>query len=257
MNDHTKDIRPRRSRAALIGLAGFVLIVAAAAFLLGRATGDDGGESSSNAKQAQHGGFATLTTHRCPTKLGINQPVVQVAPRLELPLADASEDKLAAYASTTGSLLVGPKGWVCRAAMGVDGSEVIGLAPPGTDRPAWAAKDGDPAVTADIIPACAGCIASMICAFFPQEEVVEAYVGVQECPPVPRGEQISHVAQSTVVFVDPPEVEGTGTGSGGSLASMGGVVYGQEEGAMRVSCTLPATLADSCPAIVSAQLALR
>ena len=195
--------------------------------------------------------------HRCRTQLAVGQSSVQVSPQLSMPLPADSSERLEVYATSVGSLLVGPKGWECRATMGVDGTESIGLAPPGFERPAWSAGKGDAAVSAALIPACWACIAATICAFFPQEEVVRSYEEVEECDPAPKGEQVSHVARSTALFTDPPGVKGTGVGSGGSLPSLGAVTYGTDSGAMQVSCTLPSELVEACPELVGATLALQ
>jgi hypothetical protein len=107
-----------------------------------------------------------------------------------------------------------------------------------------------------IEPGCAGCIASMICAFFPQEEVVQFYAAYEDCKTIPAGETVSHLSHSTATFEDPPGVKGTGVGSGGSLRSLGAVAYrGKEAGARQLSCTLPSPLAALCPAIVGTNLA--
>jgi hypothetical protein len=242
----------KAKRTALV--VGLVLL--AAGFLLGRAS--EGGDEVATVTLPVRGeGFAVLSTHRCPTDLAVGQSSVHVAHRLTVPLPGGSSDEVAVYASSVGSVLVGPRGWKCRATMGADGSQQIGLAPPGSERAAWFAREGDPAVLRTIVPACAGCIASMICAFFPEEEVVQAYAQYEECPPLPSGEDVSYVSGATAVFVDPPNVKGTGLGSGGSLSSLGAVAYlGKEQGARQISCTLPPELADLCPGIVGATLAI-
>ena len=244
------------ARGRLIAGGAVALVLLAAGFLLGRSSGEDGGggEVAAGPESAE---VAMLSTEPCHTDMAIELDPVQVARRLIVPLSASLEDELTAYASNGGSVLIGPRGWKCRATMGVDGTQQIGLVPPDFEKAPWFAEAGDPVVMATIVPACAGCISSMICAFFPQEEVVRAYARYEECPPVPEGEEVSYVSRSTVTFVDPVGVKGTAAGSGGSLASVGAVVYkGREQGSRQLSCTLPEESASLCPAVVGGTLAL-
>jgi hypothetical protein len=243
----------------LIGGAAVALVLLAAGFLLGRSIGeeDDGGGSSGIAIQAESEGFAVIATERCPTDTALEMTPVRVAQRLTVPVSADMEEKLTAYASSSGSVLLGPRDWKCRAGLGVDGTQQIGLTPPDFEKEAWFARAGDPAVMLTIVPACAGCISSMICAFFPHEEVAQTYARYEECPDVAEGERVSYVSGSTVTFVDPAGVKGTGTGSGGSLASVGAVVYrGEEHGSRQLTCTLPGEIAELCPGIVGGTLAM-
>ncbi|HEX7279327.1 MAG TPA: hypothetical protein VF255_06860 [Solirubrobacterales bacterium] len=246
-------------KGRLIGGAAVALVLLAAGFLLGRSSGEgeDGDDGGSVAVRSESVGFAVLSTERCATEMAIEMTPVHVEQRLTVPVAAGLEEELTAYASSPGSVLIGPRGWKCRAALGVDGTQQIGLTPPSFEKDPWFAKAGDPVVLETIIPACAGCISSMICAFFPQEEVVQVYAEYEECPEVPEGEKVSYVSRSTVTFVDPVGVKGTGLGSGGSLPSIGAVVYeGREQGARQLDCTLPGEIADLCPGIVGGTLAM-
>jgi hypothetical protein len=232
-------------------------MLVAVGFLLGRSAGDEGDETARASGQLGSAEFAVLATERCPTEMAIELDPVQVAGRLTVPMSSQLEGDLTAYASRAGSVLIGPPDWKCRATMGVDGTQQIGLAPRDFEGAPWFAEVGDPVVLETIVPACAGCISSMICAFFPQEEVVRTYAQYEECPRIAEGEEVSHVSRSTVTFVDPVGVKGTGIGSGGSLASSGAVVYrGEGQGSRQLSCTLPDEFADLCPQIVGGTLAL-
>jgi|GEM_PF-6243021 len=247
------------AKGRLILGAAVALALFAAGFLLGRSGGDgEGGDRGGGAAApSESKGFAVLSTERCPTDLAIEQAPVEVAPRLTVPVSAGLEGELTAYASHVGAVLVGPRDWKCRATMGADGTQLVGLTPPDAEKAAWFAEEGEPVVMETIVPACAGCIASMICAFFPQEEVVKPYTAIEPCPGVPAGEQVSYVSRSTVTFVDPAGVKGTGAGSGGSLESIGAVTYGgPEHGARQLNCALPDEAADLCPGIVGATLAM-
>lgn len=236
------------------GLLTLLLLLLGAAFLLGRETGHEASEPVADAPRAEAGpgGLAILGTRRCPTELTLGQPYDPPPEEMIAPIPAVVAGGLSIYVSTVGTRLVGPEGWECAAAMGVDGGQLIGVVPPGSARQAWASERGDAAVTAMIESACAGCIASMICAFFPRASVVEIY---GDCPRAPERERVDRVSPSTAVFTDPPGVEGAGVGSGGAMPSVGAVSYNHWTGARRVSCTVPAVLAPQCGAMITATMA--
>ncbi len=241
----------------MIGGAAIALALFVVGFLGGRSSDEGSDGDGAVVVRPESAGLAVLTTERCPTDTALELTPVQVAQRLTVPLSADFEGKLTAYANRAGSVLLGPRGWKCRAGMGIDGTQQIGLTPPDFEKAAWFAEAGDPVVMATIVPACAGCISSMICAFFPQEEVAQAYARYEVCPDVAEGERVSYTSRSTVTFVDPAGVKGTGVGSGGSLTSMGAVVYrGREQGSRQLSCTLPGEIAHLCPGIVGGTLAM-
>jgi hypothetical protein len=198
----------------------------------------------------------TLRTHRCPTELAVGLRPTPVPPSVDTRLPGAPGRRLTAYVSKAGTTLVGPTGWECKATMGADGTQLMGLTEPGNVKAAWFAEPGDPVVLAEIVPACAGCISSMICAFFPKAEVVQPYVRIEGCPPIPAGERVERISRSTVRFTDPAGVRGTGAASGGSLEAVGLVNYTSYTGSRRISCTLPDPLADDCAGILRGTLAL-
>lgn len=236
------------------GLLAVVLLLLGIAFLLGCETGDEASEPVAGAPRAKAGpgGFAVLKTRRCPTESTVGQPYDPPPKEMVAPIPAAAAGGLSIYVSTFGARLVGPEDWECAAAMGVDGGQLIGVVPPGSARQAWVSGRGDAAVTARIESACAGCIASMICAFFPKASVVEIY---GDCPGASERERVDWASPSTAIFTDPPGVEGTGVGSGGALPSVGVVSYNRWSGARRVSCTVPTELAPYCGAMISATLA--
>lgn len=250
------------SRRRLAGIALVAALSLGAAFLVGLTIGYEGGGSAAPSgsgadppvKSAE--GFAVLPTHRCPTELAIGQPYVPVAPRVTVPLSASQAEGLALYSDSVGTTLVGPKGWECRATMGADGSELIGVVSPGTDRAPWSVEPGSEVVLAEIVPACAGCMSTMICAFFPHADVVQTYAAYEDCPRSPAGENSFRVSRSAVVFVDPAEVEGAGAGSGGASPSSGVVAFSPRFGARRISCTLPAPMSEACAGIVTATLTM-
>jgi hypothetical protein len=162
---------------------------------------------------------------------------------------------LAAYRNRAGTTLVAPKGWECQAGIGVDGNENISVYPRGKDDPAEYPAHSGMVVSFQLTPACQGCIAEAVCALFPEAKVAQQYAAFGTgCSAKPLREQVTHVSQATVLYFDPPKVEGTGVGSGGAVPSMGALSFSESLGARKVSCTLPPNRAEACVGIVSATL---
>jgi hypothetical protein len=241
------------------GLVLVSLVLLGAAFLFGRTDGDrgsGGGGSGTGAAELGGEGFAVLPTRRCATDLAIDQPSVPVPPRVTVPLSTSLSTGLVAYVDGVGTKMVGPRGWECRATMGADGTETIGVLEPGSTVAPWEAQAGTAAVAAEIVPACAGCMSSLICAFFPHVSVVQAYAAYEDCEPSPEGESSSRISHTAVIFSDPAGTEGAATGSGGAIPSLGVVAFSPRFGARRISCTLPPPMGAACVGIVMANLTL-
>jgi hypothetical protein len=231
-----------------------VFAAVVAGFLIGRLSNGDNGASEGSGGSAPSR-VVELETHRCPTELAAARPERRIPREVPALLAATLAKDLTAYVSKAGTTLIGPTGWQCQAALGVDGGEVIGIAPPRSTHPAWQAEEGEAAVLGEIQPSCAGCIASLICAFFPQAAIVRAYAQSLDCEQPPEAESSAPASGSLAFFADPPGVSGTGVGSGGSLWSVGAITYSRRIGARRISCTLPADMAPACTGIVTTTLA--
>jgi hypothetical protein len=159
--------------------------------------------------------------------------------------------------------VLGPAGWACGGLVAADGGQKLDVFPPGTpDYSTELAPKGAALVEVDAdytghLPG-----ADEICALFPHSAAAsEVQSGGMSCP-APTGEKTSQVTSDIVSFTDPPAVAGTGSGSGGSLASVGAGVYPQlpfggtaSVDISLLSCTLPKKTASLCPAILNDFLA--
>ena len=200
------------------------------------------------------GVMTTLATRRCPTQVAFHGGRVRSPARVSVQAPAGSTARLVAYAATNGTLLPAPPKWECTASVGADGSEEIGAGPTGSVKGGEfpQLRKGGPSVQATLIPACEGCIASLICSFFPRSSVVKFYAPFQPCDEESRGELRDRLSPSTVLFIDPPGVAGAGTGSGTSMPTLGVVTYKRSTGARQLSCTLPASEVGTCAAAVVA-----
>jgi hypothetical protein len=167
---------------------------------------------------------------------------------------------LVAYAATSGTLLPAPPKWECTASIGADGTEEVGAGPIGsvTIKGAGAFPElrrRGPAVRATLIPACEGCIATAVCSFFPHSSIAKVYESWQPCKSRSKGELRFRLSRSAYVFVDPPGVRGSSTGSGGSLPSLGILSYSRAAGVRQLSCTVAASEMNTCAEAIVAFMA--
>jgi hypothetical protein len=248
------DGKPSGVRAGAV--VALVCAAVLAGFLVGRLGDDGGGDASEGSGGSGPSRLVMLKSRLCPTELSAAQPERRVPSEVPALLPAMLARELTAYVSKAGTTLIGPTGWQCQAALGADGGEAIGVAPAQSTRPAWLADEGEAAISVEIQPACAGCIAELICPFFPQAEVVRAYAESLGCERPPEAESAALASSSVVFFADAPGVRGTGVGSGGSMPSVGAVTYSRRLGARRISCTLPPDLASACGGIVAATLVM-
>jgi hypothetical protein len=154
--------------------------------------------------------------------------------------------------------VLGPAGWTCGALVAGDGGQLLDVYPPGKpDYSQTLPPKGAAVVQVDIdytghIPG-----AQEVCALFPHSAAATAVTSDGESCPSVTGQVTSSLTSDIVKFTDPAGVTGTGTGSGGSLASNGAVVYPQlsfaSDDSVNVallSCTLPKKSANLCSAIL-------
>jgi hypothetical protein len=101
--------------------------------------------------------------------------------------------------------------------------------------------------------------AQLVCSLFPNSaaasEVNQDDLPGPQCQ-TPTGEKTTQLTPDVVAFNDPAGVTGTGSGSGGSLTSIGAAVYPQlafgatdSVNVAVLSCTLSANQANLCRAI--------
>jgi hypothetical protein len=156
--------------------------------------------------------------------------------------------------------VLGPSGWACTALVAGDGGQKLDVYPPG--KPDYASELAPRgAELVEVQGEYTGHIpgAQLVCGLFPKSaaasEVQQASLPGPECR-APSGEKTTKLTPDVVAFNDPAGVAGTGTGSGGSLTSMGAAVYPQlafgatdSVNVALLSCTLPRKLASLCRAI--------
>jgi hypothetical protein len=196
------------------------------------------------------GGTASkLKTKNCPTQAAFSGGRVRPPASVSVS-SPRSAGPLVAYAASNGTLLPAPPKWECTASVGVDGSETIGAGPAGSVQGGNFPhlRQGGPSVQATLVPACEGCIASLICSFFPQAGVVKVYESFDPCEDRPRGELRHRISRSAVLFVDPPGAAGSGT----ALPTIGVTTYKRATGARQLNCTLPASEVNTCGAAIVA-----
>jgi hypothetical protein len=154
--------------------------------------------------------------------------------------------------------VLGPAGWACSALVAGDGGQSLAVYPPGkSDYTSAPVPKG--AQLIEVVGDYTGHIpgADLVCGLFPHSAAASyASSGGETCPPKPGGEKDSTLTPDVVTFTDPPGVSGSGSGSGGSLTSVGAVVYPQlayaADDSVNVSvlsCTLPAKNSALCRAI--------
>ncbi|HWI95266.1 MAG TPA: hypothetical protein VNS60_04275 [Solirubrobacterales bacterium] len=258
-----------------IGVVVAVSALVVAGYLVGKSTTDSGERSQGHplidrrslTGQAEAirdalsgaGQVTTLKAERCPTQAvggGYVRPPSKVRVRVPAP----SISHLVVFAATNGILLPAPAKWECTASIGADGSEEIGAGPIGsvTTKGTGAfpqLRRYGPAVKATLIPACEGCIATAICSFFPHAAVTKVYESEQLCKGRPKGELRFRLSHSTYMFVDPPDVDSSSTGSGGSLPSVGVLSYSPIAGVRQLVCTVAASEVDTCTEAIVAFIA--
>lgn len=162
------------------------------------------------------------------------------------------------YYSNGQITFLAPAGWACSALVAGDGGQALAVYPA-----------GKPDYTAVPIPKGAQIVevfddytghlpgAELVCGFFPHSAAASFVAsGGMSCPAPPSAERTAALTPDVVTFSDPPGVSGAGSGSGGSLTSVGAAVYPQlAYGATDsvdvsvLSCTLPPKQASLCRAI--------
>ncbi len=196
----------------------------------------------------------------CPTTFGLPDETMGPVPSTMTATVSADVAAQVAFYSDGTRTLLGPKGWHCEAAVGVDGSSAMTITPPGQATPPGSPPPDHQAVTAFTGGACVGCIATMACGLFPEAWKLFDQPG-SICPTTsPTGELITRPMPRSAVFEDPPGIAGTGEPSGGRYRALGLLVFDPGTGSggtgadmpsvLKVTCTLPDALAQVCDEIV-------
>jgi len=196
--------------------------------------------------------FAELPTKRCVTEQGIEIPAVPLDKTTVVPAAAADLEGFAAYRNAAGTTVVAPRGWQCSSVVSADGGENIFVTPDGADP---FKDESTQAVTYVNSSACQGCMASELCALFPDAAPVQSYTPGFKCDrPKPLRETVSKTGEFTAYFEDPPDVAGQGTPSGGEYRATGILSYSDAIGVRKLTCTLETNLESACPSVVSASM---
>lgn len=240
-------------------MAIIVFALVAAAFFVGRRSGETRASGHTvvlTGKPTGSAGFALLRTRKCRTTIGSYLSPVPLGTTTRAAIPSTEAGGLTAYRDATGTTLVAPAEWECEAGIGADGNEHVVAYPPGHADFTEVPYPPGEVVSLEVIPACRGCIAGAICALFPMAKVVREAAQLEgPCrDEKPLREQVTHVSKTTVVFVDPPHVRGTGVGSGGQVPSMGALSFSEASGVRKVSCALRQQFANVCAGIVGATM---
>lgn len=242
-----------RRRKNLVVLTVAVLIMVLAAFAGCGGSGTDSTDTTAVASTTTASTFATLPTKKCKTLDALERPAVPLDAETTIPVSSAGLEDFAAFTNTSGTLLIGPKDWKCDSTIYVDGGEKIGLTPDGSDPFKDTAETG---ITYNGSSACQGCIAAEICAVMPNAPVVTQYasMGIGCDRKKPLKEELTPIGDLTVLFEDPPGVQGQGDPSGGQVKSVGMLTYSKSRGSQQVTCAVPEDLQGSCPSVVSGSM---
>jgi hypothetical protein len=205
---------------------------------------------------------ADLHVVRCPTSYGTPRRDVDLPRFVRVDLTSALAGTESVFTDGLGTLeVVAPTTWGCTALDGVAGSSSLVVYPPGDPRPSWghvtAVRRG---IEATQTGSCDGCSIETACPVFPAAAHQYAVIYRTACRHADSPAELrTDVSRSTVLFVDPPGVLGTGQPSGGSLAAYGAMLWhlpgARQPTAWLETCTLPSEDQPLCVLSVRAFLA--
>jgi hypothetical protein len=228
-----------RSRRAVLG----AVLASVSAFAVSGCGGSSG-----------HASLVQVPVSRCPTAFGVQGEKTKTPPAtMPVTLASAVARKVSFYAGAI--TVLGPAGGKCASSEGADGSAGITIVPTGGDP-----QHPTAGVTVQEVPACQGCMADLVCAFFPAAGKNLGYSFTCSGSSNLKDEIVTHVAPNVVRFEDPANVRGNGANSGGVNPVQGLVFYlpphrKWSDDAARIECALPASKSDVCSAVLDDYLA--
>ncbi len=198
--------------------------------------------------------IGVLPVITCTTSYGAGSPPRPFVPH-ELPTT-SSIHGLSFY-SNGRITVMGPTGWACSALVAADGGQKLDVYPPGKpDYSTQPAPKGAELVEVEVdytghVPGVA-----LVCGLFPNSAGASVAKESSYRCQKPASEKSTQLTPDVVAFTDAPGVKGSGTGSGGSLSSLGAAVYPQlsfgstdSVNVSLLSCTLPTKDASLCRAI--------
>lgn len=201
------------------------------------------------------GSVTVLPVISCPTTYGTETNRTPFVPR-RLPTTVSSQ-RLSFYSNGLLTVL-GPSGWTCGALVAMDAGQQLDVYPPG--KPNY--SELLPPKGAELVRVLADYTghlpgAQEVCALFPRSAAASEVESSGFSCHAPAAQKQRQLTPDVVTFSDPPEVTGTGAGSGGALTSSGAAVYPQlaysstaSVDVSLLSCTLPKRLSSLCPAIL-------
>ncbi len=176
--------------------------------------------------QSNAPGIGVLPVISCTTTYGVPP---SGTPFVAHQLATTTTVRGLTYYSNGQITVLGPAGWACSALVAVDGGQALAVYPAGKpDYTEVPIPKG--AEVVQVLDDYTGHVpgADVVCGFFPHSAAASyASSGGESCPPSPAGQKAATLTSDVVTFSDPRGVSGAGAGSGGSLASVGAVVYPQ------------------------------
>ncbi len=239
------------------------ILIAAAALAISACTGATAPRSDAN----PHGSSSTTTTSStalvdaslpvaaCPTTVAIAPPPSSTSPPSSLTVKVPSDlvSQLAIYADQSGIMrLLGPRGWVCAASYGADGSGGVTVYPTGEPTPDNLQpfkSSSSEALVGSETSACSACREGQACPLFSSAASDYQRDYNMTCPSSrPTAERVDQIGPGVVGFQDPPNVAGDGVPSGGPYPANGVMTYysGNENGSWLDTCTLPASQQTLC-----------
>lgn len=198
----------------------------------------------------------------CPTTFALASPPPKVTPPATETVAVPADQAnyLVVFSDDSGVIqMVGPRGWICKAAYGADGSGGMVLQPPGGALAtpgsgghvaAGSAVEGIEGYESGGSPVQG---AALACPVVPAAAAAtQRYLG-KGCAAHPAAETVLPATANNVAFVDPPGTAGTGSPSGGLDPASGVVLYlpgATKSSAYLATCTLPAVSTAVCSTVL-------
>jgi hypothetical protein len=203
-----------------------------------------------------------VTVESCPTTVALATPPAKVAlPATETVSVPADQaNYLVVFSDDSGVVqMLGPRGWICKASYGADGSGGMLLQPAGGEL-ATAGSAGHVASTS-AVEAIEGYEtgaspvqgAALACPVVPTAAAALQRDLGKGCAAHPAAETLLPASANNVAFVDPPGTAGTGVPSGGLNAATGVVLYlpgGNKSSAYLATCTLPVASTAVCSSVL-------
>jgi hypothetical protein len=207
---------------------------------------------------------AALPVVACKTSVAVATPPTPAAlpPTVPAVVRTNQASYLAVYSDTAGeTMMIGPKGWICRAQFGADGSGGLLITPPGetiatnsgskTQVPSSSAAEAIEVYETGASPVQGAALACPLISVAAQAMARDLN---QTCAPHPAAETTYPVSPNEVAFYDPPGVAGDGAPSGGENPANGVVLYLPSKGkdsAYLATCTLPAVQHEVCTTVLN------